>query len=66
MTSQRDKTAKVKDAESDDRSRQSDEHRDLDAEIVRDLEVGERGEDVRGGAPLSAYCGPCMNTFFPK
>jgi hypothetical protein len=54
MTRAKDQTTAAKDerAEAQQRSPERDEH--LDAEIVRDLEVDEGADDVRGG--------PCGNS----
>ena len=49
MTDQRTRTAMPQDAESQPLSGKPNEDHELDAEIVRDLEVDAHAEDVRGG-----------------
>jgi hypothetical protein len=49
MTQAKDRTESAKDQESMAGSKRPDDGQELDAEIVRDLEVDEQASDVRGG-----------------
>ena len=49
MTESGDRQAEGTDQKGEIRPRQPEDTDDLDAEIVQDLEVGEQGDNVRGG-----------------
>jgi hypothetical protein len=58
MTKAKDRTESAKDQESKAGSKRPDDGQELDAEIVRDLEVDEQANDVRGGpCPASTKAG---------
>lgn len=53
MTKAKDRAEKRKDQGPGERPQKPDERRDLDAEIVRDLEVDEEAGAVRGGCGIT-------------
>jgi hypothetical protein len=57
MTRAKDRTADTADQQDQSRREAPAESQELDAEIVRDLEIDEHGDEVRGGGCASSHMG---------
>ena len=56
MTSPQDRNAEPNDPATQSRPRKADDGHELDAEVVRDLELDGQAEDVRGGSGGAKSC----------